>query len=280
MGIPLSVLVTTFNQEANIASCLESVVGWAGQVWVLDSFSTDRTVEIVQRYPVSLKQRPFDDFSSNKNWALDQIPWAHEWVLILDADEVVPEELKREIQGVLQGKGNNRPGFYLNRRVFFLGRWLRHCGWYPNWNLRLFRHRLGRYEKRKVHEHLILQGQAGYLSHDLIHEDRRGLAEWIARHNQFSSLEAQERLAALLGKKGTGFHGNLFGGEVERKRFLKEKVFLRLPAKPLLWFLYLYVIRWGFLDGRAGFHFCLLQGIQEYQVSLKVEELRKREDEG
>lgn len=274
--IPLSVLVTTLNQEANIARCLESVVGWAGEVWVLDSFSTDRTVEIVRHYPVSFKQRSFDDFASNKNWALEQLPWAHEWVLILDADEVVPDPLKREIEEALRADGKGRAGFYLNRRVFFLGKWLKHCGWYPNWNLRFFRRSLGRYEDRKVHEHLILQGKAGYLGQDLIHDDQRPLAQWLARHNQFSSLEAQERLALLRKTKETGFHGSFFGGPIQRRRFLKEQVFLRLPAKSLLWFLYLYIVQRGFLDGRAGLHFCLLQGIQEYQVSLKMEELEAK----
>jgi len=272
--IPLSVLVTTYNQEANIAHCLESVIGWAGEVWVLDSHSTDRTLEILRRYPVKVQQRTFDDFASNKNWALEHLPWAHAWVLILDADEAVPEGLRREMEETLRADGKGCSGFYLNRRVFFLGRWLKHCGWYPNWNLRLFRHPLGRYENRKVHEHLILQGKAGYLTQDLIHDDRRPLAEWIARHNQFSSSEAQERLALLRKTKETGFHGSLLGGPLERRRFLKEQVFLRLPAKPILWFLYLYIVQRGFLDGRAGFHFCLLQGIQEYQVSLKMEELK------
>ncbi len=275
MAAPLSVLITTFNQEVNITPCLESVVGWAKEVWVLDSFSTDRTVELIQRYPVQFKQRIFDGFALNKNWALEHLPWAHEWVLILDADESVPQALKKEIEAALMPSGNGFDGFYLNRRVYFLGRWLRHCGWYPNWNLRLFRHRLGRYENRAVHEHLILRGKAGYLKNDLIHDDRRGLVEWIARHNHFSSLEAKERLAALHRTKETGFRGSLFGGPIERRRFLKERVFFKLPAKPLFCFLYMYVVRSGFLDGAAGLRFCLLHGIQEYHVSLKLGELER-----
>ena len=129
MAAPLSVLITTFNQEVNITPCLESVVGWAKEVWVLDSFSTDRTVELIQRYPVQFKQRIFDGFALNKNWALEHLPWAHEWVLILDADESVPQALKKEIEAALMPSGNGFDGFYLNRRVYFLGRWLRHCGW-------------------------------------------------------------------------------------------------------------------------------------------------------
>ena len=274
--VPLSVLVTTYNQEANIGRCLESVAGWAGEVWVLDSFSTDRTPEIVRGHRVELRQRAFDDFASNKNWALDRLPWRHDWILILDADETVPEQLRREIERVARSGGDGHAGFYINRRVYFLGRWLRHCGWYPNWNLRLFRKGLGRYEDRKVHEHVVLNGKAGYLKGDLIHDDRRDLAAWIARQNQFTSLEAEERLALFRSNKRTGFRGSWCGGPVERKRFLKERIFLKLPAKPVWLFFYLYIAQRGFLDGRAGFHFCLLQAINEYQACLKMSEKGRR----
>lgn len=275
MTAPLSVLVTTLNQEANIRRCLESVVGWAGEIWVVDSFSTDRTLEMVGRYPVKMKQRLFDDFASNKNWALDHLPWEYPWVLILDADELVPEPSKREIEQVVCSGASGFSGFYVNRRVYFLGRWLKHCGWYPNWNLRLFLHRSGRYENRKVHEHVVLQGRAGYLKEDLIHDDRRGLEEWIARHNQFSSLEAAERVNLLNRKKKTGFQASLWAGPVERRRFLKEHVYFHCPVRPVLYFFYLYLLRLGFLDGRAGLRFCILQAIQEYQVSLKMKLMKR-----
>lgn len=276
MPVPLSVLVTTYHQEVNVARCLDSVVGWASDVRVLDSFSTDRTLEIVRRYGVSVDQRSFDDFATNKNWALDHLPWTHEWILILDADEIIPKVLKEEVEGVLREGGRGRDGFYLNRRVYFLGKWLRHCGWYPSWNLRIFRRALGRYENRKVHEHLLLKGTPGYLKNDLIHDDQRGLSEWIARHNRFSSLEAEERLACLAGAKRTGFEAAFRGNPLERKRFLKERIFLYLPAKPLVWFFYLYVFRFGFLDGRAGWTFCILHAIQEYQTDLKLGELLRK----
>lgn len=274
---PLSVLILTLNEETNVAQCLKSLAGWAEEIWVLDSFSTDRTLEIVRSYPaVKLRQRKFDDYASHSNWALENLPFSHEWVLFLDADEVPSEELKREIARILELGGNGHDGFYLNRRVYFLGRWIRHCGWYPNWVLRLFRHRLGRYENRKVNQHLILQGKAGYLKEDLIHDDHRGLSAWITRHNQYSSWEAEERGALLKQGKNSGFPAKFWGGPIERKRFLKEKIFLRLPFKPVFFFFYLYGIRLGFLDGWAGFHLCLLQSIQEYHIYLKTRELRPR----
>ena len=278
MPLPLSVLVLTLNEETNIGRCLKSLVGWAGDIWVLDSFSTDHTLEIVRSYPaVKLRQRPFDDYASHQNWALENLHFAHAWILLLDADEIPSEELKGEMAGVLEADGNGYDGFYLNRRVYFLGKWIRHCGWYPSWNLRFFRHRLGRTENRKVNQHMIVRGRTGYLKHDLIHDDRRGFSAWIARHNQYSSWEAEERWATLSGLKASSFSGSFWGGPVHRKRFLKEKIFLRLPFKPIFWFVYLYFIRLGFLDGLAGLHLCLLQGIQEYQICLKMQEGRRRE---
>jgi len=276
MPIPLSVLVLTLNEEVNIDHCLQALAGWAEEIWVLDSFSADRTLERIRRYPaVKLRQRRFDDYASHVNWALENLPFAHDWVLRLDADETPSEGLKAQIKRALQADGNGFDGFYVNRRVYFFGKWIRHCGWYPNWNLRLFRHRLGRCEDRKVNQHLILKGKAGYLDDDLIHDDRKGLVAWIARHNQYSSWEAQERWATLKGLKVFGFRGDFFGGPVERKRFLRDKIFLRLPLRPLFWFVYLYAIRLGFLDGWAGLHLCLLQGIQEYHICLKMAELER-----
>ena len=270
----LSVLITTYNQEANIGRCLDSVAGWASDIWVLDSFSTDKTLEIVRRTPAQIRQRAFDDYASNKNWALDQLPWRHEWILILDADETVPAAFREEVDRLLEKNGSGCSGFYVNRRVYFMGRWLRHCGWYPNWNLRLFERKKGRYENRKVHEHLLLQGPAGRLKNDLIHDDRRGLEEWIGRHNRFSSLEAQERLSRLRSAKPAGLPAEFWGSPVERKRFLKDRVFLHLPAKPAVWFLYLFIFRLGFLDGQAGWTFCILQAVQEFHTGLKIRELQ------
>ena len=274
---PLSVLVLTLNEETNIAHSLKGLTGWADEIWVLDSFSTDRTLEIVRSYPsVKLRQRAFDDYASHVNWGLDNLLFSHEWILLLDADETLSEELKREIAQTLRAQGEGCDGFYVNRRVYFLGRWIKHCGWYPNWVLRLFRHRLGRHENRKVNQHLILNGKAGYLKGDLVHDDHRGLSAWITRHNQYSSWEAEERWAFLTQGKSSGFRATFWGGPIQRKRFLKEKVFFRLPCKPVLFFFYLYCIRLGFLDGWAGFHLCLLQSIQEYHIYLKSKELRQR----
>src|SRR6266851_2286791 len=178
---PVSALVPMLNEEANIAICLHSLQ-FCDEIWVVDSHSVDQSPRIAETF--GAKVVPFDYVHGGpkkKNWALANLPFKHAWVLILDGDERVPPELAEEIRTALKSPGEC-VGYYINRRVFFLGRWLRHC-WYPSWNLRLFRHRLGRYERlesgqletgdNEVHEHVLLEGRAGYLQHDLLHYDYR-----------------------------------------------------------------------------------------------------------
>jgi hypothetical protein len=158
-----------------------------------------------------------------------------------------------------------------------LGQWIRHAGWYPSWNLRLFQHRLGRYDDREVHEHVVLHGPAGYLRHDLLHQDRRGLEAFIARHNRYSTLEAAARFKAETGSaERARLPAHFFGGPVERKRYLRERVWPRVPAKPLALFVYMYLLRQGFRDGPAGFAFCVFHAFQEFTVGLKLAELRRQ----
>jgi len=266
---PLSVLVPTLDEELNLPECLDSVA-WADEVFVVDSFSSDRTLEIARERGAHVVQHAFEDYSRQKNWALDTLPFRNEWVLILDADERVTPELRSEIQCLLTAPTHD--GYFLNRRFIFLGRWIRHAGWYPSWNLRLFRHRLGRYDNRVVHEHVVLNGSVGYLKYDLLHHDRRGLEAFIARHNRYSTLEASARFAAQ--RQAGRSHANLPRSPVERKRFLRERVWPHMPAKPLALFLYMYVLRRGFLDGRAGLALCAFHAFQEFMVGLKLAELR------
>jgi hypothetical protein len=158
----------------------------------------------------------------------------------------------------------------------FLGTWIRHAGWYPSWNLRLFRHRLGRYDDREVHEHVVLSGPAGYLRNDLLHVDQRGLEAFVARHNHYSTLEASARLKA---ERGASDRAQLrvgwFSSPVQRKRYLRERVWPSVPGKPLALFVYMYIVRRGILDGRAGLALCIFHAFQEFMVGLKLAELRK-----
>ncbi len=203
----------------------------------------------------------------------------------MDCDERIPDDLWDEIAEAIQAPGYS--GYYLNRRVFFLGKWIRFGGKYPDWNLRLFRHAEGRYENlnteeirntgdNEVHEHVVIQaGKVGYLKNDMLHEDFRDLYHWLARHNRYSNWEARVYYNLLTGMGEDGTIGaNLFGDSVQRKRFLK-KIWVRLPFKPFLRFVLFYFLRLGFLDGRPGYIYGRLLSQYEYQIGVKLYELRK-----
>jgi glycosyltransferase involved in cell wall biosynthesis len=272
MTVPLSVLVPTLDEELNLPECLASV-DWADQVFVVDSFSRDRTLEIARAHGAHVVQHAFENYARQKNWALECLPFRHEWVLILDADERVTPELRIEIESAIAS--TRYAGYYLNRRFIFLGRWIRHAGWYPSWNLRLFRHALGRYEDRPVHEHVVLDGPVGYLRTDLLHLDRRPFSAFVDRHNRYSSLEAEARLAVQRQQSTQRLSPKLLGSPVERKRFLRERVWPGLPFKPLVLFVYMYLVRRGFLDGRPGLVLCVFHSWQEFVVGIKLAELRR-----
>ncbi|ABA23480.1 Glycosyl transferase, family 2 [Trichormus variabilis ATCC 29413] len=281
--VPVSVLIPAKNEQANLPACLDSLQR-ADEIFIVDSQSTDKSIEIAKNYGANLVQFYFNGrWPKKKNWSLDNLPFRNEWVLIVDCDERIPNELWDEIAQVI--KTEEYTGYYLNRRVFFLGKWIRYGGKYPDWNLRLFKHKLGRYENlhtedvantgdNEVHEHVVMQGKVGYLKEDMLHEDFRDIYHWLERHNRYSNWEARVYYNLITGQDDRDTIGaNLFGEAVQRKRFLK-RVWVRLPFKPLLRFILFYVIRLGFLDGRAGYIYGRLLSQYEYQIGVKLYELR------
>lgn len=280
--IPISVIIPAKNEEANLPACLSSVQR-ADEVFVVDSQSTDKSIEIAKTYGANVVQFNFNGrWPKKKNWSLDNLPFRNEWILIVDCDERITPELWDEIAAAIQNSENE--GYYLNRRVFFMGKWIRHGGKYPDWNLRLFKHKNGRYENlgteeirntgdNEVHEHVVLPGKIGYLNNDMLHEDFRDLFHWLERHNRYSNWEARVYYNILAGKDDNGTIGaSLFGDAVQRKRFLK-KIWVRLPFKPLLRFVLFYFIQRGFLDGKAGYIYARLLSQYEYQIGVKLYEL-------
>jgi glycosyltransferase involved in cell wall biosynthesis len=280
--LSISVVIPVKNEARNILPCLASVA-WADEVWVVDSHSTDETARLAAAQGAKVVQFDYQGgHPKKKNWALDHLSFANEWVLLLDADERVTPELAAEIHELLN-KPDLADGYYVNRKLIFLGRWIKHCGWYPSWNLRLFRRELGRYERLKtedventgdveVHEHVVLQGRAGYLINDLLHEDFKSIYHFIERHNRYSSWDA--RVYHNLSQRETGasaIKASLFGSPLERKRFIK-KIWARLPFRPLLRFFWMYVLQRGFLDGRPGLIFCTLMTMHEAVISAKLYE--------
>lgn len=282
--IPVSVLIPGKDEEQNLPACLESVA-LADEVFLVDSQSEDRSVEIAKNYGANIVQFYFNgSWPKKKNWSLENLPFRNEWVLIVDCDERITPQLWKEIATAI--KNTEYQGYYLNRKVFFLGKWIRFGGKYPDWNLRLFKHKLGRYENlntedipntgdNEVHEHVILKGKVGYLKEDMLHIDFRDIYQWLARHNRYSNWEARVYYNLLMGKNDSGTIGaNLFGDAVQRKRFLK-KIWIRLPFKPTLRFILFYFIRLGFLDGIPGYIYGRLLSQYEYQIGVKLYELCK-----
>jgi len=285
-SVPLSILIPVKNEQANLVECIRCL-RWAKQIAVIDSQSADATVPLAQAFGAEVYQFYYDKsgWPKKKNWALEHIPWQHEWVLIMDADEHMTLELAREIIDVVAGrlpagKGSG-DGYYLNRRFMFMNRWIRHCGYYPSWNLRLFKHALGRYERigdlgntgsgdNEVHEHVVLaQGEAGYLRHDFLHYAYPDLSIWIEKHNRYSTWEAH----AMRAKDVGGVKGSLWGGPIARRRWLKARA-RGLPFRPLLRFLYSYVLEGGFLDGYAGYCLCRLLSWYEFVSLAKFHEMQ------
>lgn len=279
--IPVSVLIPIRNEEGNLPRCLASVA-WADEIVVVDSQSTDRSVALAQRFGVEVVQFHFNGiWPKKKNWALETIPFRHEWVLILDADEVMPVDAAAEIGDVIKADGHGCAGYWINRRFMFMGRWLRHA-YYPNWNLRLFKHRLGRYERlvqgatqsgdNEVHEHIMVQGTTGRLRCEMDHYAFASIDVFVEKHNRYSNWEARLELEEGLDHTRAS---TLQSRHVRARRLLKRAV-RRLPCRPLLRFIYVYIFQAGFLDGREGYIFARLHAVYEFLAVAKAAELRQQ----
>ncbi len=276
----ISVLIPVRNEVANIVACLQSV-RWADEIVVVDSGSTDGTVELAKTNGATVIQFQWKGkFPKKKNWALENIPWKNDWILILDADERITPELAAEIQAEI--KTPRADGCFINRRFIFLDKWIRHCGYYPSWNLRLFRHKLGRYEKvqtndtvsgdNEVHEHIVLNGTTANLKNDMLHFAYPDIYTWMEKHNRYSNWEAE---IEVRGDQLNDFEAGI-GERLSARRKLRTWSRL-LPFRPSLRFFYSYILKLGFLDGRTGYIFCRLLATYEMLNVFKACELRLRE---
>jgi glycosyltransferase involved in cell wall biosynthesis len=277
--VPVSVIVPIKNEAENLPRCLASI-GWVDDIFVVDSQSTDGSQRLAEEFGARVVQFAFNGiWPKKKNWALESLPFRNEWIFILDADEVLPAEAEAEFRSAIANAGET-VGYWINRRFLFMGRWLRHA-YYPNWNLRLFRHSLGRYEKltdvatesgdNEVHEHVVVQGPTGRLRCELDHYAFPSVEIFVEKHNRYSNWEA--RVAAAEGR-GSGQSG-LQSARVAQRRRLK-RLAQRSPFRPLLRFLYVYIWQRGFLDGREGYYFARLHGFYEFLTVAKTYEQGKR----
>jgi glycosyltransferase involved in cell wall biosynthesis len=279
---PLSVLIPVKNEAANVQDCIASV-SFAEDIVVVDSGSTDGTQAIAKAAAARVIQFTWTGkLPRKKNWALENVRWQHEWVLIVDADERITPKLEHEIREAICRTDVN--GFYLNRRFWFLDGWINYCGYFPSWNLRLFRHRLGRYERievgddiasgdNEVHEHVLLNGRAEYLSTPMEHYAFPDVATFLEKHDRYSSWEAVA-WRKLHSPDDTSLRSTPFGTALERKRWLK-KTTMRAPFRPALRFLYHYVWRQGFRDGYRGWLLCRLLARYERMIVGKERRLHR-----
>ncbi len=279
--LPVTVIVPVRNEARNLARCLESLRA-AGEVYVIDSQSSDETVEIARAYGAKVVQFHYPGgWPKKRQWAMDTLTLACNWVFLVDADEALTPELEEEIRRAIQDPTFD--GYRVGLRMYFLGRMLRHSG-ASFCKLSLFRRGKGHFECRlkdqdttmcdmEVHEHVVVDGKTGKLKNPLLHHNVDSLSRYIQKHDEYSNWEA--RLWLNGEANGGELAPSLFGTQAQRRRWLRKK-FFSIPGSPLLFFLYKYVLRLGFLDGVPGLIYCGLQGIQFFHIKAKICELRTR----
>jgi glycosyltransferase involved in cell wall biosynthesis len=281
--LPVSVIIPVRNEARNLPRCL-AALGDMTEIFVVDSQSTDATVEIARSHGAQVVQFHYQGgWPKKRQWAMDNLPLANDWILLLDADEVLTPELAAEIRQVTQNPTID--GYYIALRIYFLGRVLLH-GDARFWKLSLFRRGKGKFECRlkdqdasmadmEVHEHICVDGLTAHLKHPLIHHNVESLSRYIQKHDEYSNWEARVLLSE--DHDAEQIAPSLFGTQAQRRRWLKQKLFA-LPGSPVLLFFYRYLLRLGFLDGVPGLIYCGFQAIQMFHTKAKMYELRSRKD--
>ena len=267
---PVSVVILTQDEQVNIGPCLDSC-GWSDDVHVLDSGSTDRTVAIAESMGAKVHHHPFESFGAQRNWAIDNIPLRHDWVFHLDADERFTRPLVEEMQRRLAASPSEA-GFYVPSKLILLGRWLRRCGGYPTYQMRLFHKRRMRFIDYGHGQREKTDGKVGRLDEPYLHHNfSKGLDDWFARHNRYSALEARE----MLRESGTALRlRDLLGSDpVARRRALK-RLWYRMPMRPFLRLFLTLFVNGGILEGRQGLLYASLLAAYERMTVLKAEALR------
>ncbi len=272
---PPSILILTKDEEINIEACLDSLT-FSDDIVVFDSYSTDRTLELARKYPnVRVIQRKFDTWSRHSNWALEHITWKHPWVYYSDADERVPEVLRDEIIARCNAQGRGEVAYRLKYKNMFMERWLKNGGIYPVWIIRLFKPDKIRYEMRDVNPHPVPQGPMGDLDHDFIHYSfNKGLIPWFTKHNSYSTMEGTEAAKVVRTSLWSHVKNLRNPSPVAKRRALKNITFY-LPFRGLVRFLYMYLLRRGFMDKDAGFQYALMISMYEYWIEVKIKEIKR-----
>ncbi|MFH1868868.1 MAG: glycosyltransferase family 2 protein [Candidatus Omnitrophota bacterium] len=275
-NIPISVIIITKDEEQNIKECLESVK-WADEIFIVDSGSIDKTLEIAKSYTEKISYHRFENFAQQRNWAQDKLPIKNEWVFHLDADERASDELKDELKKAFS-HSPDADGFMMSRRTMFRGRWIRHGGHYPVYHLRIFKKDKGRSEQRLYDQNYIVSGRVSIISADIINIINPDLESWKQRHKRWSVLEAEE---VLLNKERVMNIG-LEGSPIEKRNWFRYRIYYKMPLfiRSFVYFFYRYILKMGFLDGREGLTFHFWQGLwYRLLVDIKIYEFMRRSDE-
>jgi glycosyltransferase involved in cell wall biosynthesis len=275
----LTVVILTLNEEKHLARCLASLNGIENSVLVVDSFSSDNTHKIAKDYGASVICHDFINQAQQFNWALKQLDNSTEWILRIDADEYLTPELSQEIKSILLNIKPNINGIYINRRMSFQGRLIKHGGVFPVQVMRLFKYGYGECENRWMDEHILVNGDTQVLKAEVIDDNLNNLSWWISKHNNYATREAVDLLNLEYNFNDSNSIASInIGKKTSFKRWFKEVVYARMPRglRALIYFLYRYILRLGFLDGKEGLNFHLLQGFwYRYLIDAKVNEIKK-----
>lgn len=270
----IDVMIATFNEAEHVTETVQNAKK-IGSVFVLDSGSTDGTQQMARDAGATVIEHPFIDYSKQKNWGLDHLPFTGDWVFILDADERLTPAL---IRNILKATNRNDgiAGYYINRVLIFMGQAIRHGGYFPAWNLRLFKRDRARYEDRSVHEHMVCTGPTAYLPHYMLHIRREPISQYIAKHIRYADMESDEWIKQKLGQSTTARTWRLFQDSLFVRQWTRRNIWPRLRFRALGRFIYMYFFRLGFLDGLAGWHLAWLMANYEYMISLLYDEKREK----
>lgn len=269
---PVSVMVFTLNEEIHLPSCL-AALDWADDVIVVDSFSIDRTEAVCREFGVRFFKNRFEGFGTQRNWALDNTTPRYPWILILDADERVTPALAQELREVALASPDGVAAYRVRRRFYMWGRWLRHSSLYPTWVVRFIHRDRVRYINRGHAETQEVNGMVADLRYDLIDENLKGMDEWFERQNRYSRKDAEFELE----RESAGLQLlELFSRDPLKRRAALKRLAWRVPARGFIYFLYSYVWRLGFLDGRDGFMFCRMRALYQTEVGIKKYDMKRR----
>ncbi len=271
----LSIIILTKDEALNLPHCLKSLQGLDAEIFIVDSGSVDRTAEIARQAGCQVVEHPFENQAKQFNWALEKLPLKTPWIMRLDADEKLTAELVQELNEVLLKSPPEISGYQIKRRVFFMGRWIKHGGYYPTWLLRVWRAGSGICEDRWMDEHIVLHnGMMGRLKNDIVDENFKGLSFWIDKHNRYASREVADLMG--LQRKTPNEHAlPSLNAQAAQRRWLKVNLYGKAPLflRAILYFIYRYFFLAGFLDGVEGFIFHFLQGFwYRFLVDAKLYE--------